>query len=295
MRRRWRRPYRLLARSGADGSAPLSFLPLRPASAATALPAEIAFLLREGVPVALLGQAAALGRAAGTDAATALLQAGLMAEEPFYRALARALGAPFLDGPIPFGPGLRFPDSLAAGLAPLMTGAVAPCVMAPRGRQIAELLAGARAAGGPAITTPTHLREAVFAARGPEIAAYAADALERRAPEWAFGRESPRRPLLILGLVLITLLCLFAALPPSLAVAATVLAQTILLAMMAFRIAALFSGAPAPEVPPLPERALPTYTVLVALYREAAVVGRIVAALARLDYPVLCSNLTQKR
>ncbi|GAH32868.1 unnamed protein product, partial [marine sediment metagenome] len=34
--------------------------------------------------------------------------------------------APFLDGPIPFGLGLRFPDSLVAGLAPLAPGAVAP-------------------------------------------------------------------------------------------------------------------------------------------------------------------------
>ena len=283
--RRWRRPCRLLARSGADGSAPLSFLPFRSDPEADALPAEIAFLLREGVPAALLARAAALARAAGIDAATALLHAGLMAEEPYYRALARALGAPFLDGPIPFGPGLRFPDSLTAGLAPLVTGAAAPCVMAPRGRQIAELLAGAVTRGGPAITTPTRLREAVFAARGPEIAAYAADTLERRAPEWAFGREPANRPLLILGLVLFTLLCLFAALPPALAFAATVLAQVFLLAMTGFRIAALFSGEPAPEVPPLPERDLPTYTVLVALYREAAVADRIATALARLDYP----------
>lgn len=198
VRRRWRRPIRLLARSGADGSAALSFLPHRPAPDAAALPAEIAFLLREGVPTAILARAASLAEASGTDAATALLHAGLMAEEPYYRALARALGAPFLDGAIPFGPGLRVPDSLTIGMAPLVAGAPAPCVMAPRGRQIAELLAGSSARGGPAITTPARLREAVFAARGPEIAAQAADTLENRAPEWAFGREPSNRWLLFL-------------------------------------------------------------------------------------------------
>ena len=264
----------------------MSFLRLKPDADALALPAEIAFLLPEGVPVAHLARAAALARAAGTDAATALLQAGLMGEEPYYRALARALGAPFLDGAIPLGPGLRFPDSLVIGMAPLRTGGPAPCVMAPRGRQIAELLSGRSARGGPAITTPTRLRAGVFAARAAEIAAYAADNLEHHAPAWAFGRGTANRWLLFLGLVLTTLACLFLALPPGAALAVTVLLQLFLLAMTGFRIAALFT--PAEETappPPLPDHALPTYTVLVALYREAAVIDRIVPALARLDYP----------
>ncbi len=40
------------------------------------LPPDIAFLLSEGVDERTLARAAAEGRAAGTDAATALLQAG---------------------------------------------------------------------------------------------------------------------------------------------------------------------------------------------------------------------------
>ena len=256
-------------------------------AAATALPVEIAFLVDDGVPVADLVHAAALALARRIDAATALIQSERIAEERYYRALARALGLPYLDGPIPFGPGLRFPDSLVIGMAPLVTGAPAPCVMAPRGGQIAELLAGYSARNGPAVVAPSRLREAVFAARGPEIAAYAADNLQRRAPEWAFGREPANRWLLFLGLVLVTLVCLFVALPPGPALAVTVLLQVLFLAMTAFRIAALFVGAgeAAPPPPPLSLRALPTYTVIVALYREAAVVDRLVRALQELDYP----------
>jgi hypothetical protein len=128
------------------------------------LPPEIAFLLTEGVEARLLIRAAREAAAAGTDAATALLNAGLLDETAYYRALARKLGAPYLDGPIPFGLGLRFPDSLVAGLAPLAPGSVAPCVLAPRGRLIADLLDAPHRAAMPAITSPTHLREAVFAA-----------------------------------------------------------------------------------------------------------------------------------
>lgn len=52
-----------------------------------ALPPEIAFLLAEGVDVRLLTRAAAAAAKAGTDAATALLNAGLIAEPAYYGAL----------------------------------------------------------------------------------------------------------------------------------------------------------------------------------------------------------------
>ncbi|MCJ2010416.1 hypothetical protein [Methylobacterium sp. J-092] len=66
----------------------MSFLRfLGPPLGAPGLPPEIAFLAAEGVDAALLRRAAALAEASGTDAATALLRAGLMDEEPYYRAL----------------------------------------------------------------------------------------------------------------------------------------------------------------------------------------------------------------
>lgn len=268
----------------------MSFLRLllRPTSDASVLPPEIAFLLWEGVAASDLARAADLARASGTDAATAMLNAGWIHEDAYYRALARALGATFLDGEIPFGPGLRYPDSLVVGLAPLATGALAPCVLAPRGPQVAELLETGHRRGMPAITTPTRLREAVFAARGPEIAAYAADNLQRRAPHWAFGREPANRWLLFLFLLACTALCLFAALPPPLALAVTVAVQLMFLAMTGLRIGAAFLGAGvnAARARPLAEAELPTYTVMVAMYREGAVVDRLVRAIARLDYPL---------
>jgi cellulose synthase/poly-beta-1,6-N-acetylglucosamine synthase-like glycosyltransferase len=262
---------------------------LGPPLGAPGLPPEIAFLAAEGVDAALLRRAAALAEASGTDAATALLRAGLMDEEPYYRALARALDAAYLDGPIPLGMGARFPDSLSLGMAPLVLGASAPAVLAPRGRQIAELLAGRSPRGRmPAVTSPTRLRAALFAAIPEAIAGYAVDDLEAKAPDWAFGSRPLGPALALVALVACAGIVVFEALPPFLAMILVVAAQTLFLVMAIFRVGAVFVGVPTvppPIASPLSDRDLPTYTVLVALYREARVVPRLVSALARLDYP----------
>ncbi|SDN40143.1 Glycosyltransferase, catalytic subunit of cellulose synthase and poly-beta-1,6-N-acetylglucosamine synthase [Methylobacterium phyllostachyos] len=257
----------------------------RSATARAHLPPEIAFLRAEGVEIRLLHQAAADAARAGTDAATALLNAGLMEEAAYYRALARALGVPYLDGPIPFGPGLRFPESLVAGLAPLAPGLDVPCVLAPPGRVIAVLL-GDPPRGLAAITSPTHLREAVFAAIPGQVADHAAQALVRHAPGRATAREPVLAWLMVLALALAAGLCLCAALPAPLARAVVLTAQGLFLAMTTFRLAALAVSAPVTaEAPPLADADLPVYTVLVPLYREAAVVRSLLRALAALDYP----------
>lgn len=267
----------------------MSFLPNTRVADSAALPLEIAFLLAEGVEASLLGRAVALARASGTDAATALLNAGLIAEEDYYRALARSIGAPFLEGPMPFGPGLRVPDCLVVGMAPLVTGALAPCVLAPRGREIAEFLSGVGPAHRmPAITTPTRLRQAVFAARSETIARHAAEDLRTWAPNWAVAREPMTRWALFLGLCLCTGVALFSALPASVALGLTVAAQILFLAMATLRLGALLIPVPvtpSADAPVLRDRDLPVYTVLVALHREARVVPRLVKALAGLDYP----------
>ncbi|MGU3541187.1 glycosyl transferase, partial [Methylobacterium sp. A54F] len=121
-------------------------------SGAVALPPEIDFLAAQGVAPALLVEAVRLAAASGTVAATALLGAGLLGEEAYYRALARALRTPFLDGAIPLGPTLRVPEDLVRGAAPLAPGApatlvIAPLVIAPRGDAIVRLRSARRPPG----------------------------------------------------------------------------------------------------------------------------------------------------
>lgn len=261
----------------------MSLLISAPTGSAGPLPPEIGFLAKQGFDPGLLAHAAALARACGSDAATALLHADLIDEAAYYRALAAALGVPFLPGDLALGEGTRFPDSLVAGLAPLARPGPAAFVRAPRGPAIAALL---REGTPMAITTPRALREAVFAANPAGIAAHAADTLQRRRPDWALGPGGQGPQLALLGL-LIGAACLAASLAPaSLLLGAWTLVQFLFLATVTFRIAAVSVEAePEPETP-LPDAKLPVYTVLVALHREARVVPRLVAALARLDYPV---------
>lgn len=138
----------------------------------------------------------------------------------------------------------------------------------------------------PALTTPTRLREAVFAQVGHRIAEDASDGLARHRPEWSCRPGPQTFDLTLAGLVL-ALVVLLTRLPTLTSLVLLVLIQAGMLAMLTVRLAAAGiageAAAPLPDL--LPDEALPTYTVLVALYREAAVVPRLVRALGRVDYP----------
>ncbi|KQT61713.1 glycosyl transferase [Methylobacterium sp. Leaf456] len=232
-------------------------------------------------------RAAALGQKLGSDAATVLLNEGRIAEDDFYRALARHLGTDFLDGPIWLDANLRYPQVLTAGAAPLAPDHAKRIVAAPRGTAIARLIeAASRLEHLPAITTPTRLREAVFGQVGQKIAADASDGLARHRPEWSCRPGPQTLDLTLAGLVL-ALIVLLTRLPTLTSLVLLVLIQAGMLALLTVRLASvgIAGGASEPTSDLLPDEALPTYTVLVALYREAAVVPRLVRALGRVDYP----------
>ena len=217
-----------------------------------------------------------------------LLNEGRIGEDDFYRALARHLGTDFLDGPIRLGADLRYPQVLTAGAAPLASDHPKRIVAAPRGVAIARLIeAASRLERPPAVTTPTRLREAVFARVGQTIADAASDGLARARPEWSC-RPGPQTIDLTLAGLVLALVVLLTRLPTLTSLLLLMLIQAGMLALLTVRLAAAGIAAtettdPAPDL--LPDAALPTYTVLVALYREAAVVPRLVRALGRLDYP----------
>ncbi|WP_246775795.1 glycosyltransferase [Methylobacterium aquaticum] len=252
-----------------------------PEGAALVLPGELAFLLGQGVDLGLVRDATLLARREGTEPAAALLRSGLMSEAEYYAALARALGRPFRGAGLVLHPGARFPDDIHLGAA---VGAAGEVFLAPPPGAVAALLA-AGAPFGAVLTTPAALAGAVLATAGPRAAARAAEALEVRAPDWAYrpGLHPAQVLVLVLG-VAAALLLLEAS--PWLQLALLVLLNLTVLAVIVFRLAApLLRPAALPNVPPLPDADLPAYTVLVALYRETKVVPRLVRALARLDYP----------
>ena len=240
-----------------------------------------------------MSRAATIARRCGTDAATVLLNEGLLSEEAFYRALARRLGATFLAGSFTIGEGVPYRRCLEAGAAPLVTSEGGEVlVAAPRGAAVARLIAADRTAQPLAITTPTALRQALFARHGATIAEDASETLGRLRPEWSC-RPGPLAIDLVLAGGVFALVVLLARLPTMAGFLLLLLIQGLMLTLLTFRLTAAGIGAveilraAEPEKRPalLTDEELPTYTILIALYREAPVVPRLLGALRRLDYP----------
>jgi len=250
----------------------------------------LGFLAVEGVPPSVLADAAREAARVGVPADMAVLSGGLVSERSFYAGLARELGAPFLDQP--FRCRAAGPEAVEAGLVGLPPGGPARLALAPSGMALARLMAHPRrrqlfATPGIAITSPRLLAASLRRQAGPALAAEAANALPDLHPA-ASARGGPtlgERRAACLGLV--ALAAAAAATPVATLDAMVLVAGALFLTAILVRIAAalesLRDGPPPP--PRLADADLPVYTVLVALHRETAVAGQLVAALRRLDYP----------
>lgn len=131
------------------------------------------------------------------------------------------------------------------------------------------------------------MRAAVYTQHADAIAAAASEDLARHRPEWSCRPGAQPVDLLLAGLAPLLAITLTNS---AMLIGRMMLAvvQVVLLGMLTIRIAAAAVPAPIegePDDIALPDDRLPTYTVLVALYREAKVVPRLIHGLAKLDYP----------
>lgn len=252
-------------------------------------PVEIAFLLRHGVSLARLDLAAAIARRQGVPADRALIAEGLLSETCFYRALAAELGVPFLERPVRVTPeGMQ---SIVDGYARLRAPVDgAHWVFAPCGAAILRLLSLRRLSDEPllyALTTPTQLTAAVRGAAPEQAAQRAAFSAERVDHELS-ARASlrARRPLFYASLLLAFLLGGVFSPVAEVACGSALLLAVAFLASIVLRLSAcVASFAPSPRFPRLDDSALPDYTIVIALYREARVVPQLARAIDALDYP----------
>ncbi|WP_342359899.1 hypothetical protein [Terrarubrum flagellatum] len=221
----------------------------------------------------------------------------LISEEAGYHALADFLDLPFAGGRIVASLETSWPEAELHGLAPLAPNTRGwRFAMAPRGRFLREALGwDARRPGrGLVITTPARLARAVEKACATQIQFAASHRLPDASP-FDSARNGPGAPVMI-AIVFATFgfLTLFYW-SPALALACLSLAiGSLFLVTVALRLAAAASpGWPVShEAPRLSDKKLPTYTVLVPLYREANMARRLTAWLCAIDYPPLGSNLT---
>ena len=130
-----------------------------------------------------------------------------------------------------------------------------------------------------AVTAPREIRRALIETWRAALTRRAVDAILDRDPRHS-AAGSPH-PALLLAVALLMagwLLTLWGAVAPIVAWTAIFLVIGLLRMLVA-------EGAMPPPPPPVPDAALPRYGVLVPIYREAAVVPDLVAALRALDYP----------
>jgi cellulose synthase/poly-beta-1,6-N-acetylglucosamine synthase-like glycosyltransferase len=257
--------------------------------ARAALPREIGFLADYGAPLEALACAAKIADELGVCADAALLGEGLAQEEFFYRALADRLGLAYHVGGAPLDVAVSPARAINTGLVYLpRLGAPYRAIIAPRGPALRLLIEAAErgeALSGLAVTSPRRLGALVRVERGSEIAKGAALHLERLDPALtAHGEMRPAQTAAAAAFGL-GLIGLAAAAPWAERAATSTLLWLLFSAATALRSAAAVAADVAKASPPLADADLPTYTVVVAMYREAAVIPKLVAGLNALDYP----------
>lgn len=247
---------------------------------------ETAALLDLGVPAPLVARAAAEARWLGLSPDAALLASRRIDEDSFYRSLAERLGVPFVTRPVALDGEVDYAAASAAGAAALARPVNGlRWLVAPRGRAIATLLALPDPAGL-AVTTPRRFAALLRAAARTKIADDAALRLHDLEPRLSARRgptAATRWRAAAAGAAFAGGLLLWPALVAALLWMLLTIAFSVATVVRLFTAAASFEPEPVAAEPP--DRELPDYTVVIALYREAGVAPDLVRALEALDYP----------
>jgi glycosyltransferase XagB len=243
----------------------------------------------------VIDDAACRAAARGVGADRVLIAAGALSEEAYLRAFAAALEVTFepLDGTprecCPLSDD-RLIESAAAGMLPLAIDGELSLVVAPRAtaaRRILRLIeANPARARHFRFTSAERLKRFVLRYAGKALAERAAEELKQNWPK--LSAAPPRWRTNIASVASFTLLALAAAVvaPAGTMLAFEVMLAAVFLAWLGLRLAGAFAEQPACDPSPgLPDDALPVYTVIAALYREAASVDGLLRAIEQLDYP----------
>jgi cellulose synthase/poly-beta-1,6-N-acetylglucosamine synthase-like glycosyltransferase len=261
----------------------------RPGERGGEIAPEVAFLASQGVGPGPLLQAMRVAERCGVDADAALLGEGLVAEEVYFRALARHLGVPYFCDRLAIADDVDPASAIASGIAPLAPNlSRLRAVVAPRGASVRFLIAAAAAGhvqGGFAISSPQRLSAFVRAKAGSRVAEAAACGLERRDSSLsAHSGLSWGQIACVAALAPVATTLLLVA--PSVARgAASILLWLIFGAWIVVRNLAVAAAGATRSFAPLADEDLPVYSIVAPLYREPQMVGKLVKALDAIDYP----------
>jgi glycosyltransferase XagB len=228
----------------------------------------------------------------GGRLADILLARGMVPEAALYGAMADHLGLRLVD-PTSALPDPRLIDCygaarcLADGVLPFSHAGVATVILAADPDDFARHSAALTAAFGVvlmALATPRKMEAAVLQLRGASLARRA----ENRVPDaescrhWRLGDFGPR-----MTLAMVAFCTLLWAAPAAVVMVLSVWAIVTLILSTGLKLAACIAALrpQLPEAPPPIIALLPVVSVIVALYREGNILGRLVKRLEKLDYP----------
>jgi hypothetical protein len=257
--------------------------------------------VRHLLPPKLLARAESQAEAVGVNADHVLIASGILSEEAYVATLATSLG-------IPFEPLFNIPreqcslsddrlsEAANTGMLPLLGANGVKIVVAPRlvdsRRLVSVATSGVDVARRIQLTSTARLHDFVTRHTAQEIERRAIDDLRHCAPDLSAGvRMLPR--LRVSACVAVMALAAIAMSNAAIPIFETALAA-IFLAWTGLRAVGLLSKDLLQRQPrTFADEALPTYSIVVALYREAAAIPGLVEALRNLNYPGIMAQTPQ--
>ena len=306
--------WRIEGRPGGPGAAVLSSAPpveAKPSELESPseeiLPAEIAFLEGRHADRATLLRAVATGRRWRVSSEQVLLASGLIAQTTYYRALSAHLGLRFarLSDRTVNWQAFAHPKGAAmarANIVPLARTAPGLRVaIAPEGRALRRLISLTARPDATRLlrnhlllATPRDIASAVKRGLDREMLEHAGGHLARSTPELSAAAGIGLRQKTVLAALVTLCLSVIAAAPALSVNAITVLLALSFAPVNILRTAAVLAasrvrhrqgGTVALPARHADDHGLPVYTLLVPLFKEAAVLPQLVKALQRIDYP----------
>jgi len=250
--------------------------------------------LRQRLAPAVLAAAAVRAHALGLDAHRVVIACGLMSEDDYYRVLATDLGLAFESlettprGDCPLDDG-QFIDAAAAGMLPLRIGLERIIVLAPQEarrfidavRTQPSLLRQFR------LTSPARIQNYVLRHAPVALGEQATTTVSTSRPDLSAAPSPGHRIVTAFALVAAMAMAAITALPFDGTFTTNVLLAVLFVAWIVLRLTGVIAGlAIRGARGALPaDNGLPDYSIIVALYREASCVKRLIGALKQLDYP----------
>jgi glycosyltransferase XagB len=256
---------------------------------------ERRFLDRLGFSKPFLATLAMRADAHGSSLEAELLADGRVKEEPYYAAMAEALGLPFLPSIDPstinqttaIDSQLMNPRMVRLNLPnQLPITAIVPSAANVESHK-ARLVRAPELASRLVVTTPSAIRDGVWLAGAARRVAAAADDLFDSAPHHSarivlWGSQG-----FWLGSMLATFLGMMLVIPALMIFLLHFGLSIVYFLLLVLRGLALQEGPKLTKPTPVDEVAgqLPVYTVMVALYQESQMVGQLIDRLSRLNWP----------